>query len=144
MVRRILKWSLAVGAILFVLIQFLPMGRNHAAPAGNVEPAWDSPRTRELAARACFDCHSNQTKWPWYSWVAPVSWLVQKDVDEGREHLNFSEFDKRQRHAKDAAEELRSGEMPLWFYVPLHPSADLSDAEKAELISGFERTFAGK
>jgi hypothetical protein len=58
--------------------------------------------------------------------------------------LNFSEFDKRQRHAKDAAEELRSGEMPLWFYVPLHPSADLSDAEKAELISGFERTFAGK
>jgi hypothetical protein len=129
---------------LFVLIQFVPYGRDHDAPVGNTEPKWDAPRTRELAVRACFDCHSNLTKWPWYSSIAPVSWLVQQDVDEGREHLNFSEFDKRQSHAEDAAEELTSGEMPLPIYLRMHPEAQLSDAEREELAAGFERTFGGK
>ncbi|MBK8180525.1 MAG: heme-binding domain-containing protein [Planctomycetes bacterium] len=127
--------------VLFGLIQLWPYGRDHEAPPGNVEPQWDSPRTRELALRACFDCHSNLTEWPWYSRVAPVSWLVQHDVDEGREHLNFSLFDRTQRHAEDCADELLSGEMPLSPYVWLHPKARLSPAEKDELAAGFDRTF---
>jgi hypothetical protein len=97
------------------------------------EPAWDSSATRELVRRACFDCHSNETKWPWYSSVAPVSWLTQSDVTNGRSRLNFTERDKPQRHAKDIAEMVKSGDMPPWFYLPMHPDAKLTDAEKAAL-----------
>src|SRR3954469_5582449 len=82
--RRVLLGSakaLGILAVLFGLIQLIPYGRTHSNPSVNVEPPWDSPRTRELAVRACFDCHSNHTKWPWYADVAPFSWVVQKDVD---------------------------------------------------------------
>src|SRR5512144_2449203 len=117
--------SLAVGlaaiAAGFLLLQLVPYGRAHSNPPTIAEPKWDSPRTRELAVRACFDCHSNETRWPWYTHVAPSSWLVQSDVDDGRKHLNFSEFDRPQRHATGAAAELAEGEMPPWFYPPLHP-----------------------
>ena len=78
--------------VLMAFIQLIPFGRAHANPPVLQEPNWDSPQTRDLASRACFDCHSNETTWPWYSNVAPVSWLVQRDVDEGREKLNFSEW----------------------------------------------------
>ena len=103
------------------------------------EPAWDSPQTRALAKRACFDCHSNATVWPWYSHIAPVSWLVQKDVNGGRRHLNFSEWTKPSRHAGHAAEEIKGGDMPLSYYLPMHPMAKLTDAEKAALIAGFQK-----
>src|SRR5690242_6290427 len=78
----------------FLLIQLVPYGRDHTNPSHNVEPKWDKPATRALARRACFDCHSNKTVWPWYSHVAPVSWLVMKDVVDGRHEMNFSEWDK--------------------------------------------------
>ena len=126
---------------LFVLIQLVPYGRDHAAPLGDKEPKWDSPRTRELALRACFDCHSNRTRWPWYASVAPVSWLVQHDVVEGREHLNFSEFDKRQRNAGECEDQVRSREMPIPKYTWMHREARLSDAERDELADGLARTF---
>ncbi len=77
---------------LFLLIQAVPYGRNHANSPNRTEPTWDSPTTRQLAVRACYDCHSNETIWPWYSNVAPVSWLVQRDVEEGRDEVNFSEW----------------------------------------------------
>src|SRR5487761_1904633 len=95
-----------------VLIQFIPFGHDHTNPASVKEPAWDSPATRDLVRRACFDCHSNQSVWPWYSNVAPVSWLVQRDVNGGRAHLNFTQWDRPQRHAKDVAEEVKTGDMP--------------------------------
>ena len=136
--KRWLKRIFLAGLLVFVVIQVVPYGRSHTNPPVTKEPAWPSARVRELADRACFDCHSNQSRWPWYSHVAPMSWLVQRDVDEGREHLNFSEWDRPQRHAKDAAEELAEGEMPPWFYLPLHAEARLSDAEKAELIAGLK------
>jgi hypothetical protein len=119
-----------------VLIQFIPFGHDHSNPPTTKEPAWDSPETRELFQRACFDCHSNQTGWRFYSYVAPVSWLIARDVNGGRSHLNFSQWDQPQKHAKDVADQVKTGEMPLWFYVPLHPSAKLSDAEKQALIEG--------
>jgi len=141
--RRFFRRAALVLLVLLVAAQFLPYGRSHTNPPVTREPLWDSPRTRELAVRTCFDCHSNETKWPWYSHVAPASWLLERDVTEGREHLNFSEFDRPQKHADDAAHEVEEGEMPLWFYPPLHPSMRLDDAETQELIQGLKRTFGG-
>ena len=126
---------------LFLLIQLVPYGRNHTNPAVAQEPAWDSAQTRELAQRACFDCHSNETTWPWYSNVAPVSWLLQHDVEDGRRRLNFSEWNLRQRGADEAAKTVQNGSMPRWFYIPLHPQANLSAADKAALIKGLQATF---
>jgi len=126
----------------FILIQFVPYGRNHTNPPSRVEPKWDKPETRALAVRACFDCHSNETVWPWYSHVAPASWLVQKDVDHGRHELNFSQWDRPQDEADEAAEQVRKGKMPLEIYVVLHPSAKLSPAERDALTSGLTLTIS--
>ena len=139
--KRILRWACLVLVGLFVLAQAVPYGRDHSNPPVRQEPQWDSPETRALAARACFDCHSNESEWPWYSNVAPVSWLVQRDVDEGREHLNFSEWDRPQDHADDAAGQVEEGEMPPWFYLPLHADARLSDAEREALVKGLRATL---
>jgi len=141
--KRVFKWVFRVVLALLALIQLVPYGRDRATHPDGKEPDWDSPRTRELALRACFDCHSNLTHWPWYTWIAPASWLVQHDVDEGREHLDFTQFDKRQRNAGECADQVRSGEMPLWQYELMHPRARLSDAERDELADGLERMFGG-
>jgi len=124
-----------------VLIQIIPFGHTHVNPPVTKEPGWNSPATRELIRRACFDCHSNETTWPWYSNVAPVSWLVQRDVNGGRRHLNFTEWDRAQEHAKDVAGEVKEGDMPPWFYLPMHPGAKLSDAEKQMLIDRVEKSL---
>ena len=142
--RRWIKRGLLVSGIVFVAIQLVPYGRSHENPPVVQEPAWDSARTRSLVARACFDCHSNETKWPWYSHVAPVSWLVQRDVDNAREHLNFSEWNQPQEHAEDAAGQVEEGEMPLWFFVVLHPEAKLTDDERRDLVVGLRATMTRK
>ncbi len=135
------RWGVLAVVVLFVLIQLVPYGRNHTNPPVLAEPEWDSPQTRELAVRACFDCHSNETKWPFYSHIAPMSWLVQKDVDEGRSRLNFSEWTRPQQDADDAAEVVREGTMPLKQYLFLHPEARLSAAEREALANGLEATI---
>ena len=124
-----------------VAIQFIPYGHDHTNPPASVEPQWDSPATRDLAVRACFDCHSNQTTWSWYSNIAPVSWLIQHDVQQGRAQLNFSQWGRR--GAGEAGEQIQRGEMPQWYYVMLHPSAGLSDAEKQTLIQGLNKLGGG-
>jgi hypothetical protein len=134
--RKVLRRVLLGGLVVLVLIQAVPYGRSHTNPPVGVEPPWPSARVRELARRTCFDCHSHETVWPWYSHVAPVSWLVQRDVDEGREHLNFSAWDRSHEGGGDAAEELEEGEMPPAYYLPTHAAARLTDAEKAELVAG--------
>jgi hypothetical protein len=124
---------------LFVLIQLVPYGRDHSNPPVLSEPSWDSPRTRELAVIACFDCHSNETVWPWYSNIAPVSWLVYKDTIEGREELNYSDWDNcTGEHCapSEAQESILDGEMPLPIYLITHPEARFSDAQKQELANG--------
>lgn len=141
MSRSIWRWGVVGLVVLVVLIQLVPYGRNHTNPPVLGEPPWDSPQTRELAVRACFDCHSNETKWPFYSKIAPMSWLVQKDVDEGRSRLNFSEWTRPQRDADDAAEVVREGSMPLKQYLILHPEARLSAAEREALATGLEATI---
>lgn len=140
------RWLLRGGVVLvllFGLIQAVPYGRSHSNPPVVAEPRWDSPTTRALAVRACFDCHSNETQWRWYSNVAPASWLIQRDVDGGRSQFNFSEWSRPQDVSiGDIVDSIRGGSMPPWFYVILHSSAGLSSAEKSALIRGLEITFA--
>lgn len=121
-------------------MQLVPYGRDHTNPPVSAEPAWDSPQTRALARAACFDCHSNQTHWPWYTSIAPFSWLTQNDVDSGRATLNFSEWDRAQE-ADEVAEVISDGEMPPWYYGLLHSAARLSDHEKQQLIDGLRATL---
>ncbi|MCC6391836.1 MAG: heme-binding domain-containing protein [Bryobacterales bacterium] len=125
-------------------IQLVPYGRNHANPPVRQEPQWDRPETRQLAQRACFDCHSNETKWPWYASVAPVSWFTQRHVDKGRRDLNFSEWDLPQKEAKKAVKELQQGKMPLQSYTLAHPQARLQPAEQQLLMVGLKATLQGQ
>ena len=138
--RRILVGIAVLIVVAGGVIQAVPYGRVHANPPIRVEPAWDSEGTRALVVRACFDCHSNQTVWPWYSNIAPISWLIQRDVDEGRRALNFSEWGRPQKEAHESAKTVRKGEMPPWLYAVPGSSARLSPAEKDALIAGLAAT----
>ena len=139
MVRRTVIGGGSAFLLLFVAIQFVPYGKDHTNPTVLAEPQWDSPRTRELAVKACFDCHSNETHWPWYSNVAPLSWQVQDHVDEGRSELNFSEWGRRQ-HEGEIVEVFQEGEMPPTTYK-LRFWDRLSGSEKDELLAGLIKTF---
>ncbi len=144
MVKKVLTFiSLIVGLLIagFLVIQLIPYGRNHSNPPVLSEPQWPDPETRALAQRACFDCHSNETTWPWYSNIAPISWITQHNVDEGRSKLNFSEWNDggRGEGAGELVEVLQEGEMPPFDYLIMHPGARLSDAERQKLIQGFSQ-----
>ena len=151
---RVVGIGAGVVAALAVGIQLVPYGRDHSNPPVVTETNWDSPQTRELFYRACADCHSNETKWPWYSNVAPVSWLVQRDVEEGREHFNISDLSAVEDHHEgegdgndhgghhhSPADAVEEGQMPLPIYLPLHPEAQLTAEEKQLLIEGLTATF---
>ena len=103
---------------------------------------WDSERTEELARRACYDCHSNETKWPWTSYVPILGSIVASDVHRARCHMNFSEWDGPNEEAWDAPDEIRDGDMPLGAYTMMHSKARLTDEELDALARGFELTFA--
>ena len=125
-----------------VVIQAIPYGRTHSNPPITGEPEWATPRTRELMVRACFGCHSNEVEYPAYASVAPISWVVQSHVSEGREKVNYSEFDSRQRGADETVEVIEEGSMPPGYYTQFgrHPEAKLTTAEVAELIAGLKAT----
>lgn len=139
------RWSkLGLGVVgLLLAIQLVPYGRTHTNPDPVAEPAWDSPRTRELAVAACFDCHSNETAYPWYTNLAPISWLTQHDIEEGRRILNFSEWTGSSGRAHEAAETIVEGEMPPPYYTWLHGDSRLDDQEKADLAAGLRATLGG-
>ena len=139
--RRVLVRALLAAAVLFVVIQLVPYGRSHSNPPVTAEPAWNTQGTRVLFSRACGDCHSNLTTWPWYSNVAPVSWLVTNDVNGGRSNLNVSEWDKPQEAAGDVVEAIQGGDMPPVYYTWMHSSAKLSSAEKQALVNGWQVTM---
>lgn len=143
MSRRFVSRLALVAGTLLVAAQLVPYGHRRTNPPVVAEPSWDAPETRALFFRTCADCHSNATRWPWYARVAPVSWLVVRDVQQGRSHLNVSEWQRAQRDARDAAEELREGKMPLPIYLVAHAEARLAPAEKAALERGLVATFGG-
>ncbi|MFN3974270.1 MAG: heme-binding domain-containing protein [Dehalococcoidia bacterium] len=142
MLRHILTVIGGLVVVGFGVLQAIPYGRGHTNPPVQQEPQWDSPQTRQLVVRACYDCHSNQTVWPWYSYIAPVSWLVYKDVMEGRAKLNFSEMPQKEAH--EAAESVQKGSMPPRIYTLIQSKARLSAAEKQALVAGLRATLGGK
>lgn len=138
------RWLFRAGIGLlaaFLAIQLVPYGRNHSNPPVRSEPQWDSPATRALARQACFDCHSNETEWPAYASIAPASWLIQHDVDEGRAVLNLSEWQRAQEEAAEASEELLEGEMPPPAYRLMHAHARLSPSDRDRLAVGLAKTL---
>ena len=133
------KGALGILGVLAV-IQLVPLERSNP-PVTMEVPASDEVRT--VLSQSCYDCHSNEVRWTWYAWVAPVSWLVVYDVHHAREHLNFSTWDaydaeERAEKREEAWEEVEEGEMPLWIYVPLHPEAELTSQDRQQIRSWAE------
>ncbi len=138
--RTWIGWII-VGLFSLVLVaQAVPYGRQQTNPPNRNEPAWNTPQTRTLAVRACYNCHSNETVWPWYSNLAPVSWLIYRDVNKGRSELNFSEWHQPQKEAHESAKQVQKGSMPPWYY----PWGRLSSAERQVLAQGLEVTLGSK
>jgi len=136
--------SVVIGFVVVVLVsQVIPYGRAHSNPSIAAEPPWDTPVTRELTARACFACHSNEVDYPWYASVAPFSWAVEMHVDDGRSEVNYSEWDRGDSEGDESAETVIDGEMPPRYYTAfgLNREASLTDAERTELIAGLRTTF---
>jgi hypothetical protein len=138
MVKKVILILVVAGIVLFGLAQLVPYGRNHTNPPVVQEVQWDSPQTRALVGRACYDCHSNETVWPWYSSVAPASWLLAADTSEARDALNFSDWGSRSQPADVIIQQIEQGNMPPGRYTAIHPASKLSADEKAQLITGIK------
>lgn len=141
-----MKKVLVILLVVFILIQFFPIDRTNPTPTPQLDflTIKKTPEsTATIIKNSCYDCHSNETKYPWYSRIQPVSWLLKNHIDEGRKKLNFSNFanyePKRQAHKMDeAAEMIEKGEMPMDSYVLIHSAAKLSEQQKQELIKYFK------
>ena len=132
--------SLGLVALL-ALIQLVPYGRAHSDPAASREVRFSNARVQRLFDGACADCHSDHTSWPLYSNVAPVSWLVQSDVDEGRRVMNLSEWDKQHPDLGEVEQVILGGGMPPLQYKVMHGRGRLSSAERRQLADGFRAIF---
>jgi len=122
---------------LTIAIQLAPI--DHDNPPATASLTAPAP-VASILRRACYDCHSHETTWPWYSYVAPVSWLVARDVHEGRRHMDFStwaDYSSALRLKKLAgiSTMVQEGEMPPWFYLPMHANARLSPDDVSELAT---------
>ncbi len=143
-----------LGAVIVVILLVLSVqatAKNRSNPPILAEPQWDSPETRQLAERACFDCHSNQTKWPLYSALPIVGGLIEKHVIDARQKLNFSEWGTgREQEAEEASEKVfdpmhyaEEDFLPQPPYSWLHPKARLTQAEREQLAQGLTATLGG-
>jgi len=139
---RLLFRLLVLAVIIGLVIQIVPYGRDHTNPKTVQEVKWNSPETRALAVDACFACHSNLTKWPWYTNIAPISWLTTRDVEDGRATLNFSEWQRPQEaDLQEVIESVRGKDMPPLQYRAIHSEARLSDTERQQLEAGLTKTW---
>ena len=143
-VKRVAKLVGLCAVVVGAGIQFIPVKEIGTNPHERF--ALDAPpEVAAILRNACFDCHTNETRWPVYSRIAPGSWLMARDIHKGRTHLNFSEWgsvdeEERGDDLETCWERVESGEMPPWFYVfPMHPAARLSESDKAQLKSYFLR-----
>jgi heme-binding protein len=140
--RISLKRLLLAAVGLFLVIQVVPYGRAHSNPPVSRAARWPSRRGEQIAEQSCYDCHSNLTTWRWYSNVAPASWLVQHDVEEGRGVLDFSEWDRGQPPLGEVLDKVEGGEMPPLKYTLLHPGTKLSASERTRLAASLTRLYA--
>lgn len=140
--KKAVRLAVLGGIVIGVAIQLVPVHGVNSNPSVHY-PFPAPPEVAAIMQRACFDCHSNETKWPLYSRIAPGSWLMARDVNNGRKHLNFSEWadtdeEERALDFESCWTQVESGEMPPWFYLfPMHPKARLSAADKAVLKAWF-------
>jgi cytochrome c551/c552 len=143
MVKKVLKYGIGVLAAALIVAQFIQPERTNPPvdPSASFEAVAKPPRAvAAVIGRACWDCHSNQTAWPWYSRIAPFSWLVASDVTKGRAKLNFSQWNiyspetARLKLGK-MCEEVKKGEMPPWYYLPMHPDTKVTPAEVSAICS---------
>ena len=134
--------GVAVVVVGFGLMQAVPYGRDRTAPPVTGEPTWSSAATRDLMVRACYQCHSSEVKYPAYANIAPTSWAVQRHIDEARGAINYSQFATNPGRADETIEVIRDGSMPPAYFTRfgINPEAKLTDAEKAALIAGLEKT----
>jgi len=129
---RIIRTLLLIVLAAAIVIQFVPVDRTNPAVAGAIAAP---PEVQAVLKRSCYDCHSHETAWPWYSYIAPISWLIAEDVHEGREHMNFSTWQSydAQKQAdlkREAWEEVEEGEMPLGNYLTMHAHAKLTEYDQ--------------
>ena len=139
--NRSFSMVLIVALLLFVLIQLLPIGQIGENPPVISEPAWDSPETRQLVVTHCYDCHSNETAWPWYSQIAPARWLVAYDVEKGRRELNFSDWEHYNKPLAEMIDEVMEGNMPPAKYTLAHQNAAFDEVTQAVFLEALARTF---
>ncbi len=133
--RKFIKVVLFLVFVGLALIQFVPVDHSNPPVTGEVEA---SSQVMEVLRSSCYDCHSNETRWPWYSRVAPVSWRIAQHVEEGREHINFSEWqglpaEDLEDALEEIWEEVEKGAMPLPDYLRMHPEAALTDSQREVL-----------
>lgn len=141
--KKYLVYFVLLLFIFFIAIQFVPVEKS------NPDITYDIPTTpgvKSILKKACYDCHSNETVWPWYGKVAPVSWLVTKDVVQGREELNYSEWDRYSNKEKielirESWEEVAEKEMPPWIYIKMHPGSVITPEDEAVLREWAAKTF---
>ena len=143
--KKLLGWIALTGVVLLAGAQLIPVNRTNPPVTSDVSAPLE---IKSLLRNACYDCHSHETVWPWYSRVAPVSWLIASDVKEGRGKMNFSTWAdykpaKQGVLLDDAAEQIRQGDMPPFYYAWMHPNARLTDAQKEQLVT-WMKSGAGK
>lgn len=139
--KKIILILLGSAVLIFLLIQLVPFGRNHTNPPMVSEPQWSSPEARALVKQNCFQCHSNETSWTWYSNIAPASWLIAYDVIDGREQFNFSDWNNNPGELDEMVEAIQEGEMPPIQYRLFHPESKLNAQQKQDLIKALESSI---
>lgn len=126
--------------LVLIGIQFVPVSKTNPPVTGEIRAP---ENVMQILKTSCYDCHSNEVKWPWYSNIAPASWLVAYDVNEARDHLNFSKWqsysaEDKSEDIEEIWEEVEEDHMPLWYYLILHSEAKLSDQDKEVIKSWVE------
>ena len=139
--RRAIRIGLLGVGLSLIAIQFVPVRRESGLGAGDPET---SREVKWVLRRACYDCHSLETRWPIWGYVAPISWQVVRDVNRARAALNFSDwaaypYDVRVARRASVAPITAAHRMPLWYYVTLHPDSKLSSQDQA-LLQEWSRT----
>ena len=138
--KKIVLILIGMGLAVFLLIQLIPI--DHSNPPTTTEPKWSSPEARALVKEHCFQCHSNETEWPWYSYIAPASWLIRWDVKNGRSQSNFSEWDKNPGELDEMIGEIQEGGMPPIQYTIFHPNSKMNDQQKQALIDALTSSIS--
>lgn len=139
---KIVYWFL----IVIALIQFIPVDRVNKPVDKKVDfvHVFQTPKNvTAILQTACYDCHSNETVYPDYAYFAPISWSIKNHINEGREHLNFSEWgtfnkDLKKSMLQNAARSMKDYSMPFPAYIAQHPKANLTKAERILLVDYFE------